>query len=172
MKFVPLAVRVKAAAPAVTLVGEMETSVGIGLFPAEVMVNVNAFEVPPPGAGLTTVTAAVPAMATSDALTVAVNFSPLTKVVASAEPFQLMVEEAMKFVPFTVRLNAAAPVVTLAGEREVVVGTGFEGMGSMVKTEMLELPPPGVPLKTVILADPALATRGAVITAFNCVAFI
>ena len=73
MKFAPLAVRINAAAPAVTLVGVIETSVGTGLFPTDVIVNDNTFEVPPPGAGVTTVTAAVPATATSDALTVAVN---------------------------------------------------------------------------------------------------
>ena len=77
----------------------------------------------------------------------------------------------MKFVPFTVSVNEAAPAVILAGEREVAVGTGLEGMGSMVKIEILELPPPGVPLKTVILADPALTTRGAAMAAVNCIEF-
>ena len=77
-KLDPLAVNVNAAAPAVTLVGEMEVSVGIGLLPAEFMVNVNAFDVPPPGAGLTTVTEAVPAVVTSAALTVADSCRLLT----------------------------------------------------------------------------------------------
>ena len=58
-----VAVRVKAAPPAVALVGEIELSVGAGL--VAVMVNVFALEVPPPGVGLNTVTEAVPVAATS-----------------------------------------------------------------------------------------------------------
>jgi hypothetical protein len=41
------------------------------------MVKVRAFEVPPPGEGLTTVTEAVPTVAMSAAGTVAVNCVPL-----------------------------------------------------------------------------------------------
>lgn len=170
MKFDPFAVNVNPAAPAVALVGVMETSVGTGLFPTALIVNVKVFVVPPPGAGVTTVTGTVPAVVTNAALTVAVNCNPLTKEVVSDVPFHLMTEEAMKFVPFTVSVNAAAPEVTLAGEREVAVGTGLVATGLMVNTTMFELPPPGVPLNTVILAVPAVAISGAVTAAVNCVA--
>ena len=171
IKFDPFAVNVNAAAPAVALIGVMETRVGTGLFPTALIVNVRVFDVPPPGAGVTTVTGAVPAVVTSAALTVAVNCNPLTKVVINAEPFHLIVEEAMKLVPFTVSVNAAAPAVTLAGEREVAVGTGLVATGLMVNATAFELPPPGVPLNTVILAVPAVAISGAVTAAVNCVAF-
>ena len=61
--FVPVAVSVKAALPATALVGEIELRVGAGLV-AEI-VNVFALDVPPPGAGLNTVTEAVPVAAMS-----------------------------------------------------------------------------------------------------------
>ena len=77
-KFVPFTVNVNVAAPAVTLLGEMETSVGTGLFPTALIVKVKEFDVPPPGAGVITVTAAVPAVATRAALTEAVNCKELT----------------------------------------------------------------------------------------------
>ena len=51
LKFVPVTVRVKAAAPAFLLVGLMLVSVGTGLL----IVRSTAFEVPPPGVGLKTV---------------------------------------------------------------------------------------------------------------------
>ena len=62
-KFVPVAVSVKAAAPAAALVGEIELSVGTGF--VAVMVNVATLDVPPPGVGLNTVTEAVPVAAMS-----------------------------------------------------------------------------------------------------------
>ena len=55
MKFVPCIVNVKAAPPAVAVLGEIEFRDGTGLF-AWLMVNINAVETPPPGAGLLTVT--------------------------------------------------------------------------------------------------------------------
>ena len=62
-KFEPLIVSGKAALPAVMLVGDSEVVAGTGLS----MVNVCAAVVPPPGAGLLTVTEAVPAVAMSAA---------------------------------------------------------------------------------------------------------
>src|SRR2546426_9431293 len=55
MKLVPLTVRVKAAPPAIVLLGEIELSVGAGLLLLE---KVCAPEAPPPGVGLTTATGA------------------------------------------------------------------------------------------------------------------
>jgi hypothetical protein len=48
--------------------------------------------------------------------TEAVNFVPLTYVVVSPVLFQFTVEVETKFVPFTVRVNAAPPAVALEGE--------------------------------------------------------
>jgi mRNA-degrading endonuclease toxin of MazEF toxin-antitoxin module len=72
-KFVPVTVSVNPAPPAVALEGEREAAAGAGLL----MVKVRAFDVPPPGEGLTTVTEAVPAVAMSLAGTEAVNCVPL-----------------------------------------------------------------------------------------------
>ena len=68
-KFVPLTVRVNPASPTVFEVGFMEVVVGTGLL----IVKVCELEVPPPGVGLVTVTLAVPAVAMSEAVIVAVN---------------------------------------------------------------------------------------------------
>lgn len=71
-KLVPVAVNTKAAAPAVAEFGLMPVSVGAGFCP-EVMLKVPTFEVPPPGAGLKTVTLACPVPCKSDARICAVN---------------------------------------------------------------------------------------------------
>ena len=125
MKFVPVTVRVNAAPPAVAEVGEIIVSVGEGLFVAALMVNVCALEVPPPGVGFKTVTEAVPAEAMSVAGTIAVSCVALPKVVVNAAPFQFTTEELMKFVPVTVRVNAAPPAVAEVGEIIVSVGEGL-----------------------------------------------
>jgi hypothetical protein len=52
------------------------------------IVNVCAFEVPPPGAGFTTVIGAVPTVATLAAGTMAVSLIEETNVVVRGEPFQ------------------------------------------------------------------------------------
>src|SRR5881296_288154 len=70
-KLEPVAVSVKAAPPTAALVGEIEVSTGTGLL----MLNVLAVERPPPGAGLKTVTCAVPGETRSDAGIVAVSWA-------------------------------------------------------------------------------------------------
>jgi hypothetical protein len=70
----PFTVNANAPDPAVAVAGEMPDTLGAGLF----TVNVAAVEVPPPGVGLTTVTAAVPAAATSAARMAAVSCVALT----------------------------------------------------------------------------------------------
>src|SRR3989338_8611133 len=73
-KFEPFTVSVKAAPPALALVGESELTAGTGLL----MVKVRELEVPPPGAGLNTVTKAVSAVAMSAAGMSAGNWALLT----------------------------------------------------------------------------------------------
>src|SRR6266849_3843972 len=63
-KLVPAAVTVTAGPPAATVVGPMLVSVGAGRG-GVVTVKARAFEVPPPGPGLTTLTWAVPTLAIS-----------------------------------------------------------------------------------------------------------
>ena len=58
-KFVPVIVSVSAAAPSVAELGERLVIVGTGLF----TVKLTGIEAPPPGAGLLTTTALIPAVA-------------------------------------------------------------------------------------------------------------
>jgi len=89
-----------------------------------IMVKFTAFEVPPPGAGLLTVTAAVPTMAMAAAGMAAVNCVALTNVVLRAVPPKLTTEAATKFVPLIISVKAALPAVALVGEIVVIVGGG------------------------------------------------
>jgi len=59
----PLTVIVDPMDPTITVAGEIADTTGAGLL----TVNVEEVEVPPPGAGLVTVTVALPAVATSEA---------------------------------------------------------------------------------------------------------
>src|SRR5438445_6559547 len=79
------------------------------------MVNAAGAEVPPPGAGLTTVTLAVPAAAMSVAGIVAVSCVGETNVVARAAPFQFTVEVLTKLPPLTVSVAAGPPAVAPDG---------------------------------------------------------
>ena len=126
-KLVPLTVSVKADPPAVAEEGLMLVVVGTGLS-GTLIVKVWAFEVPPPGVGLKTVTWAVPAVAMSAARIDAVTWVEETYVVVRFVPFHLTTELEMKFVPFTVRVKPAPPAVADEGLRLVVVGTGLSGI--------------------------------------------
>ena len=88
------------------------------------IVNVTGLDVAPPPQelGFTTVIEAVPAVAMSDAGTVAVTCVEDTNVVASGVPFQFTVEVETKFVPFTVNVNCAPPAVVQVGLSELIVG--------------------------------------------------
>ena len=161
-KLVPFTVSVNCPPPAVAHVGLIELVVGPGLL----IVNVCEFEVPPPGAGVTTVTDAVPEFATRAAVTVAVSWVEETNVVVSAVPFQRTDELATKLLPFTVIMNCAAPARHELGLIEVVAGTGL----LIVNACEFEVPPPGAGFTTVTDAVPAFATRAAVTVAVSCVA--
>jgi hypothetical protein len=79
------------------------------------MLNVSAFDVPPPGVGLNTVTEAVPEVAMLLAGTAAVNCVALPIVVVSAALFHFTTEPLMKFVPVSASVKAAPPAVAEAG---------------------------------------------------------
>src|SRR5271154_2305293 len=100
--------------PAGTQVGKRPSIAGTAL---ELLVTVKliAFEVPPPGAGLVTVTADVPAETMLEAGMAAVNCVELTKVVGTAPP-KLTIEDATKFVPLIVSVKAAPPAAAVFGE--------------------------------------------------------
>ena len=146
LKFVPVTVSVKAGPPAVVDVGEIEVVVGTGLL----IVNVCALEVPPPGAGFTTVIGTVPAVAISAAVITAVKVVLETKVVVRAEPLKSTVDDALKFVPITVSVNWAPPAIVEVGEILVVVGIGF----LTVSVCAPDVPPPGAGFTTVIESVP------------------
>ena len=140
-KFVPFTVSVKPELPASVDVGEIEVVVGIGLL----IVNVCAAEVPPPGAGVTTVTDTVPAIAMSVAGTIAVNVVLVTNVVESGDPFQSAVEEAKKLDPLSVNVNCAPPAVVDVGLMESRTGVELR----TVNVWEFDVPPPGAEFVTV-----------------------
>ena len=123
----PLTVRVKAAPPAVALLGEIEPIAGTGFL----MVNGREFDVALPGPGFLTVTDTVPALVRSVARICAVSLTLLTKVVTRAELFHLTVAPFAKFEPFTVRVKPAEPTVLLEGESEVMIGTGTKAFRTL-----------------------------------------
>ena len=163
----PFTVRVKAPVPAVADEGDNEVSDGAGLVGA-LMVKPVLVEVPPPGAGLNTVTWTVPAEAISAALMDTSNCVPLTKVAVRGDPFQFTTEPLTKPLPFTVRVNAAVPPVADEGDRKVIAGTGLLPGEFTVKPALLEVPPPGDGLNTVTWAVPADVMSAALIAAWSC----
>jgi hypothetical protein len=113
--------------PAGAQLGEKELIVGMVLRPL-VTVKFIRLEVPPPGAGLVTVTASVPAEAMLAAGMTAVNCAELTNVVAGADPPKLTIEAATKFAPLIVIVKAAPPDTLLFGEIVVIVGVGLDSL--------------------------------------------
>src|SRR6266404_29508 len=163
MKPVPVTVSVNAAPLTSALLGLRPVSVGAGLF----TVNVCAAEVPPPGAGVRTVTLAVPAAAMSAAVIAAVSWMVLTKVVGRAAPFHCtVVEPFTNPVPLTVSVKAAPPTVALVGTSAVIVGMGL----LTGNVSAAEAPPPGVGVNTVTCGVAAVAMSAAVIAAVSWVA--
>src|SRR4051794_13822729 len=84
------------------------------------MMKESALVVAPPG--LATRMFAVPAVASSPALTWAVTCVGLTIVVGRLAPLQTTEDPPMKLVPFTVSTRGALPAVALVGEIPVKVG--------------------------------------------------
>ena len=111
---------------------------GLVIVGVAAIVNVFAFDVPPHG--VTTVTEAVPAVATREAGTVAVSCveEPL---VVSAVPFQFTVEPETKLVPFTVKVNPEPPAVAQVGLSELIVGAALIVITSVALALLQELAP-------------------------------
>src|SRR6266567_4714861 len=166
----PFTVRVKAPVPAVADEGDNEVSDGAGLGGA-LMVKPVLVEVPPPGAGLNTITWTVPAEAISAALMDTSNCVPLTKVAVRFAPFQFTTDPLTNPLPFTVRVKAAVPPVADEGDRKVIAGTGLLPGEFTVKPALLEVPPPGDGLNTVTWAVPAEAMSAALMAAWSCPPF-
>ena len=146
-------VRAKPAPPTTAEFGLSDVTTGVGF--ACAMLTLIAFEAPPPGAGLKTVTATELALATSAALICAVSCVELIKVVGRFKPFQRITEPLMKFVPVAVSRKAGLPAVTELGLMLVSVGVGL--LLLTVSVCAPDAPPPGAGLKTVMASDAALA---------------
>src|SRR5262249_11031710 len=134
---------------------------GTGLSTASVF----APDVPPPGAGFCTVIDRLAPVATSDAEIWAVTWVLLTNVVVRLAPFTCTTEPGMKLLPVKVRVNAALPAFTLAGEMLASEGAGLLTVNATVP----EVPPPGAALATVMEREPGEAMSPARIVAFSCV---
>jgi hypothetical protein len=158
-KPLPVTVSVKPLAPNVTLDGDKAPATGTGLS----TVKSNAFDVPPPGAGLTTFTDAVPPAATSAELIAAVTSVPLTKVVVRVEPFHSTTAPGTNWLPVIMSVKAPLPETTLAGESDPATGAGL----SIVNAVAPEVPPPGAGVITVTFAVPGLAISAAVMEAVS-----
>src|SRR5499425_1815611 len=120
-KPVPVTVSVKAALPAVTLAGLKLLMVGVGFTLATV--SERAPDVPPPGAGVKTVTLGVPAAEISLAGMAAVSCVDETYVVVRLAPLTWTIDPLVKLEPVAVRVKAAPPA-------EAVVGLMLERMGA------------------------------------------
>ena len=118
-KPVPVRSSVCAADPATTLAGSTVAITGGGLL----MVKFAAVEVPPPGAGLNTVIAAMPPSARSAFGTVALRELSVENVVAIAVPFQRTCDPLTKAEPETAIESCAAPAVVVTGVTLLMVGT-------------------------------------------------
>lgn len=165
MNPVPFTVNVNPAPPAIALAGESVVTVGTGLL----IVSVAAADVPPPGAGFVAVIEAVPAVAISAAVIVAVTCVPLLNVVALGEPLKFTTEVEIKFVPLMTTENVAPPAVTVFGAKEVIVGTGLFA-AEILKLMEFDVPPPGAGFVTETVGVPTAATSAAEIAAVSCVA--
>jgi hypothetical protein len=117
----------------VTPVESEPRSVTLGLFgvgggvdgtEAAVTEKVRLPDVPPPGAGVFTVTGIEPAAARSDAESVARSTVLLTNVVGRVAPFQRTTEVLTNPLPFTVSVRLALPATAPAGDSELIAGTG------------------------------------------------
>src|SRR2546426_1024660 len=82
-------------------------------------------ESPPPGAGVRTLTVAVPGNTVSPVGMAAVSVEELTKLVARAEPFHWTTEDGSKLEPETVSVRPGPPAAAELGAMEARTGTGL-----------------------------------------------
>src|SRR5690349_4565742 len=142
---------------------------GVGFWPGAAISNVAALDIPPPGAGLSTVTPACPGCAMSAVLTCIVSWVALTNVVGRLAPFHCACELAIKFTPLIVSVSAAPPAGAEAGPSVSIDGTGFWPGAVIVNGNALDIPPPGAGLTTAIFTAPAATISAAPICAVSLV---
>ena len=125
--------------------------------------NITIFDVPPPGAGLTTCIWLTPADAKSPAVSKASKLVEFTKVVVRAAPLIVTTELGTKPTPVNAIVAAAPPAFAEAGLKEVRLGVWFFTESG----RLLEDPPFGAGFTTAISNVPDVLTSAANIEACN-----
>src|SRR5262249_34366317 len=126
-----------------------------------------ARDVPPPGAGVTTVTDTLPALLRSLAGIAAVRLVAPTNVVVRGAPFHCTTDDDTKPAPVTVSVNPLAPTVAAPGFRLLSVGAGL----FTVKLAGVDVPPPGVGVARVTADVPAVSRSEAGMVVVSVVPF-
>ena len=122
MKPLPLMVSVSPVDPVVPEVGLKLPITGRGL--DELTGKLTTFELPPPGIGLITITARVPAAAISEAGICVDNWVELMNVVIRLVLLILITEAGTNPVPLTVNWKAGPPGIAECGSRLTITGAG------------------------------------------------
>lgn len=156
-------------------IGEVTWAAGAG--GVGKIVNVTAFEVPPPlpSVRVKTVTGMDAAPATSPDEIAALRPVGPAKIVDRGLPFQLTIEQGTKplfaaLLPFTPSVNAAAPAKALEGVSPAITGVGSGVVEeAIVNVDAVEASDGIETLETVIAMDPAKAVSSAEIAAVSCV---
>jgi hypothetical protein len=165
---VPITVIVKPCLPTDALLGDRKLKETVVAVPDTV--NGQAFDSPPPGTGVNTVTSGELTTEISDAEIVVWIFRSLTNVVARSAPFQRMTETGRNPLPTTSSVNPVPPAVALLGESEVMPGRGFVGVttnGSAFDVPPSDTPNALVGLNTVICDAPSDSNKVEGITAWT-----
>lgn len=115
------------------------------------------FDVPPPGAGLKTVTGTVAAPPSDEAGTTALNCELVTNDVCRSLPAKRTTEFVTNPEPLTISVNAELPAAAASGLMLVMRGAGL----LIINVAGLDVPPPGDGLKTVIANVPPVAMSDA-----------
>src|SRR4249919_2985035 len=132
-----------AGLPAIAKFGLRVVSTGTPL--GACTLNGSAFDVPPPGVGLNTVTLAVVATVKSEAGIVADSCVELTNCVARSAPFHLTIELGVNPPPVTTSVTAGPFIGDTFGVRRVIAGAGL----LIVNVSAPLVPPDGSGLKIV-----------------------
>src|SRR6185503_5029562 len=157
-KFDPLTVSVNAAPAAVAVLGDVLVMRG----GASRTRNATAAELPPPGAGCTTVIMGELELTTSLAGIAAWSFVALTNVVVRELPFQRTTACGVNRLPTTVNVKPL-PVNVDSGASAPITGTGY----STENVSGAERPPPGGGLATLTSTKPGVCSKYAGTFAVN-----
>src|SRR5580658_1192194 len=150
----------------------------LAAFGGSVTVNC-AFATPPPGAGVDTVTLIVVAVATSEASICTWSSVALTKVVPRAMPLKAAAEVATNAGeiepvaaggPLMVKIppGGSVPIGVLAGDRDMICGTGFGGCVIWKVAPLMVVQPPGGGFVTVTYATPGAEMSQAFSVTASC----